>query len=85
VKWYFRLWVLAMRAHDFLSDAFYDEHFTSLTETAVSRFNMPPDDAAELVHQILLASLCQMERIQDPKVWFAGALECALRRRERHA
>jgi hypothetical protein len=74
-----------MHAHELQSDAFYTEHFTTLVETAVSRFHVPMDDAVELVHQLLLACLCQARRIDDPKVWLAGALQCAVQKRGHHA
>lgn len=73
-----------MHAHELQSDEFYTEHFAVLREMAVSQFGMPPDEAEELVHELLLACMCQVRRISDPAAWLSGALQCAMERRERH-
>jgi len=74
-----------MHTHELQSDEFYRDHFVILFEMATSRFNVPPDDAEELAHELLLACICQVKRIENPLTWLTGALRCAVRGRERHA
>lgn len=71
-----------MKLTDLQMEKFYREHFASLMDMAVSQFKLPEADAEDLVGDILMASLLQLPRIQDPKIWFAGALTMAVRHRK---
>lgn len=62
-------------------EKFYREHSAALMEMAVSRFKLSEADARNLVDDILMASILQLPRIEDPKAWFAGALTVAIERR----
>jgi DNA-directed RNA polymerase specialized sigma24 family protein len=70
-----------MNLTDLQLEKFYREHFAALMEMAVSRFKLSEADAGDLVADILMASILQLPRIEDPKVWFAGALTVAVQRR----
>ena len=74
-----------MLASDFQFESFYNEHFDRLTRLAVTDFHLSDDQAADLVHDILLASILQLPRIVDAKVWLAGALTFAVRKGATHA
>jgi hypothetical protein len=69
-----------MLAIDESFEDFYSEHATVLTKAAASQFNIPPDVAEQLVHEILVASVIQQPRIMDPAAWFMGALTKAAQR-----
>jgi DNA-directed RNA polymerase specialized sigma24 family protein len=73
-----------MHPQELQSGEFYTEHFTILRKMAMSRYGLSAADAEELAHELLVACLCQVKRIDDPLIWLTGALQCAVQRRERH-
>jgi DNA-directed RNA polymerase specialized sigma24 family protein len=61
-------------------ERFYREHFPPLVELALTN-NLPREQAEELAHEILLASLLQMPRIGNLETWLRGSLTCAIAHR----
>lgn len=59
-------------------EAFFDEHFTALTDMAVGQFELSEEDAEDVANEILLATIFNLPRIDDIKPWLAGALAHAL-------
>jgi DNA-directed RNA polymerase specialized sigma24 family protein len=71
-----------MRATDFDPETLYNKHYQPLVQLALAR-QVPPDEAAQLAHDVLLASLLNLHRIADLKAWLTGALSTALNRKAR--
>jgi DNA-directed RNA polymerase specialized sigma24 family protein len=61
-------------------EAFFDEHFTALTDMAVGRFELSEADAEDVANEILLATLFNLPRVDDIKPWLAGALAYAVQK-----
>ena len=75
-----------MHASERQIESIYNEHFATLAEMAVDRFKLSEADAAEVAHDILLASILQRPRIVDMKAWLTGALTAvALKRAQEGA
>jgi hypothetical protein len=57
----------------------YDRRFAALSELAAA-LQVPPDDAADLIHDVLTSSLLG-RHISDIDTWLAGALTSAITHR----
>ncbi|HEV7574138.1 MAG TPA: sigma-70 family RNA polymerase sigma factor [Thermoanaerobaculia bacterium] len=72
-------------AHEF--EALYIEYGVLLRSIAMRRYNVPPDDAEALVHDIFTAYLQRRKYVRELKPWLIGAIGNAskdyLRRRRR--
>ncbi len=68
-------------------EALYIEYGVLLRGIAIRRYNIPPDDAEALVHDIFTAYLQRSEYVRELKGWLIGAIGNAskdyLRRRKR--
>jgi RNA polymerase sigma factor (sigma-70 family) len=68
-------------------EALYIEYGVLLRAIAIRRYNIPPDDAEALVHDIFTAYLQRREYVRELKGWLIGAIGNAskdyLRRRKR--
>lgn len=68
-------------------EALYTEYGVLLRGIAIRRYNIPPDDAEALVHDIFTAYLQRREYVRELKGWLIGAIGNAskdyLRRRKR--
>ena len=68
-------------------EALYTEYGVLLRSIAMRRYNIPPDDAEALVHDIFTAYLQRRTYVRDLKPWLIGAIGNAskdyLRRRRR--
>jgi RNA polymerase sigma factor (sigma-70 family) len=68
-------------------EALYTEYGVLLRSIAIRRYNIPPDDAEALVHDIFTAYLQRREHVRELKGWLIGAIGNAskdyLRRRKR--
>ncbi len=68
-------------------EALYVEYGVLLRAIAIRRYNIPPDDAEALVHDIFTAYLQRREYVRELKGWLIGAIGNAskdyLRRRKR--
>ena len=68
-------------------EALYTEYGVLLRSIAMRRYNIPPDDAEALVHDIFMAYLQRREHIRELKGWLIGAVGNAskdyLRKRKR--
>jgi RNA polymerase sigma factor (sigma-70 family) len=68
-------------------EALYTEYGVLLRSIAMRRYNVPPDDAEALVHDIFTAYLQRRTYVRDLKPWLMGAIGNAskdyLRRRRR--
>jgi len=68
-------------------EALYIEYGVLLRAIAIRRYNIPPDDAEALVHDIFTAYLQRREYVRELKGWLIGAIANAskdyLRRRKR--
>ncbi|HEX2120358.1 MAG TPA: hypothetical protein VHL59_01830 [Thermoanaerobaculia bacterium] len=60
--------------------AFYERYFDHLFDIATVEFNLPPDCAENLVHNILLSFLRRLDSIDDPDAWLLGAITTAATR-----
>lgn len=58
-------------------ETFYHEHLPPLVELAVSN-HIDREEAEELAHEVLLASLLSLPRIANIKSWLAGSLRSAI-------
>lgn len=67
-------------------EALYTEYGVLLRSIAIRRYNIPPDDAEALVHDIFTAYLQRREHVRELKGWLIGAIGNAskdyLRRRK---
>jgi hypothetical protein len=61
-------------------EALYIRHFDSMTRVATVRFHIPKEAAADMAHDILMASIHQSPRIKNAPRWFRGAIAYASRR-----
>jgi DNA-directed RNA polymerase specialized sigma24 family protein len=66
-------------------EAFFNEHFTALTDMAVGEFKLSRPDAEDIANDILLATIFNLPRIDDIKPWLAGALACAVQKQQGEA
>jgi DNA-directed RNA polymerase specialized sigma24 family protein len=57
----------------------YNSQVTRLTEIAVTQFKIPPAEAAQLAHDVMLSTLHHSSRIQDLTAWLTGAIHYASR------
>lgn len=74
---------LVMHAIDSnLLEGYYYEQFSLLAVAGVEQYQLTDEDAEDLAHVILLASLHQ-DQIDDPSTWYAAALKHAVARRHR--
>lgn len=68
-------------------EALYTEYGVLLRSIAMRRYNIPPDDAEALVHDIFTSYLQRREQVRELKGWLIGAIGNAskdyLRRRKR--
>jgi RNA polymerase sigma factor (sigma-70 family) len=68
-------------------ETLYTEYGVLLRAIAIRRYNIPPDDAEALVHDIFTAYLQRREHVRELKGWLIGAIGNAskdyLRRRKR--
>jgi RNA polymerase sigma factor (sigma-70 family) len=68
-------------------EALYTEYGVLLRSIAIRRYNIPPDDAEALVHDIFTAYLQRQTYVRELKPWLMGAIGNAskdyLRRRRR--
>jgi RNA polymerase sigma factor (sigma-70 family) len=68
-------------------EALYIEYGVLLRLIAIRRYNIPPDDAEALVHDIFTAYLQRREHVRELKGWLIGAIGSGskdyLRRRKR--
>jgi RNA polymerase sigma factor (sigma-70 family) len=68
-------------------EALYTEYGVLLRSIAIRRYNIPPDDAEALVHDIFTAYLQRQAHVRELKPWLMGAIGNAskdyLRRRKR--
>jgi len=68
-------------------ESLYTEYGVLLRSIAIRRYNIPPDDAEALVHDIFTAYLQRQTYVRDLKPWLIGAIGNAskdyLRRRRR--
>ncbi len=68
-------------------EALYTEYGVLLRAIAIRRYNIPPDDAEALVHDIFTAYLQRRQYVRELKGWLIGAIGNAskdyLRRRKR--
>jgi RNA polymerase sigma factor (sigma-70 family) len=68
-------------------EALYIEYGVLMRSIAMRRYNIPPDDAEALVHDIFTAYLQRREHVRELKGWLIGAIGNAskdyLRRRKR--
>jgi RNA polymerase sigma factor (sigma-70 family) len=68
-------------------EALYTEYGVLLRSIAIRRYNVPPDDAEALVHDIFTAYLQRRKYVRELKPWLIGAIGNAskdyLRRRRR--
>ena len=68
-------------------ETLYIEYGVLLRSIAMRRYNIPPDDAEALVHDIFMAYLQRREHVRELKGWLIGAIGNAskdyLRRRKR--
>jgi len=68
-------------------EALYTEYGVLLRGIAIRRYNIPPDDAEALVHDIFTAYLQRRDYVRELKGWLIGAIGNAskdyLRRRKR--
>lgn len=60
-------------------EAIYRDYFADLTQVAVTRFDVPEQDAEHLVHDVLLSAVRQLHRREDPHSWLIGAVVHAAR------
>ena len=51
-----------------------------LLRIATLRYNVPPEDAEELLHEVFLAFLLRREDVRDERAWLIGAMDHAARR-----
>ena len=70
-----------MHALDELLEHYYTEQFTLLAAAGESLYNLPPEEAEDIAHDILLASLNRNTRPDNSAVFFAAALKHAMERR----
>jgi hypothetical protein len=70
-----------MRATDLDPEELYNEHFAPLVDLALSK-DVPFDVAEQLANDVLLASLLHLRKIDDLRLWLAGALTCAITTRQ---
>jgi hypothetical protein len=70
-----------MLASDLQPETFYAESFDVLTRIARTEFHLSDDEAAAVVHDILIAVLGQLPRITDMHSWLRGALTAAIEKR----
>ena len=70
-----------MLPSDLEPESFYAEHFEALTRIARTEFHLSDDEAAAVVHDILIAVLKQLPRITDMNSWLKGALTLAIEKR----
>lgn len=59
----------------------YDEHFPLLVDLAVSN-GVPPEEAEDLAHDVLVASIVQLSRINDFSAWVTSALSAGIASRD---
>lgn len=67
-----------MRAADLDLEQLYRHHFPLLVDLALSK-NVPPREAHDLAHDILLATLLNVRQIDNLDAWLRGAMISALR------
>ena len=70
-----------MTAAELDLEQLYSEHFPLLLEIALSHC-IPVEEAHELAHAVLLATIRRLPRIDDLATWLQGALECAIAGRQ---
>lgn len=70
-----------MRAIDLDPEELYSEHFPPLVDLALSK-DVPFDVAEQLAHEVLLASLLHLHKIDDLKLRLTSALTCAITTRQ---
>ncbi len=69
-----------MHATDLELEQLYVTHYPSLLESAISK-KVPPAEAIELAHVILVGSLLQIPRISNFDAWIRGSLASAIAKR----
>jgi len=68
---------------DATSTDYYIEHFTLLVSAGESLYHLTREEAENIAHDILLASLNQRTPRENPAEFFAGALKHAMMWRNR--
>jgi RNA polymerase sigma factor (sigma-70 family) len=52
----------------------YEKHFSLLVAVAIRKFQIPPDDAEALAHEVFLSYLKRKDEIRDLQKWLLGAI-----------
>lgn len=60
--------------------AVYEEHFSFLCDVARYRFNVPEDEAEDVVQEVFLSFLLVRETVREPRAWLIGGVCNASRR-----
>lgn len=60
--------------------AFYDRHFGTLVQIAISRFALGDEDAEAIAHDVLLSALHHIAGIPNPRRWLIGAVTHAAKK-----
>jgi hypothetical protein len=68
---------------DYILADFYIKEFTALASAGECFYELGREEAEELAHEIIMASLVQKVAKDDPKVFFAAALHHAIERRKK--
>lgn len=56
------------------AERLYKEHYGLLRFLARKRFNVPENDAENLIHEVFLSFLTATEEIRNPRSWLVGSI-----------